>query len=343
MNDTYFELFTEFFYQRIGSASILHDDLYLYVLAPYSILGILLNLSCLIAFRSDKTKFQSPIYKYYNNYILIGIGLCSIELFHATNQIPRYTRHAYSYSSRIFECIFVFALTATLYFYNNFIYLLIMIERICMFTLKFRTFSNLISSRISILVLFICAIINIPSYFIYTTPNQIEFDKFNKNETVLCVRTSFGESNYSKLIMVIIITINNFLTFILELILYRLSQIYYRQFIDNRMMLRKINERDRDRTVSVINLNGDRVDVRLNNVKRVSNWNGLTPIYTLSTNLTQLVLSYILVTSSSQTNLSYQTLKLILDFIFIFRSSNVAIHLYLFDSNFRHSFNKLFF
>jgi hypothetical protein len=129
----------------------------------------------------------------------------------------------------------------------------------------------------------------------------------------------------------------------LELIFYRLSQIYYRQFIDNRMMLRKINERDRDRTVSVINLNGDRVDVRLNNVKRVSKWNGLTPIYTLSTNLTQLVLSYILVTSSSQTNLSYQTLKLILDFIFIFRSSNVAIHLYLFDSNFRHSFNKLFF
>ena len=106
----------------------------------------------------------------------------------------------------------------------------------------------------------------------------------------------------------------------LELIFYRLSQIYYRQFIDNRMMLRKINERDRDRTVSVINLNGDRVDVKLNNVKRVSKWNGLTPIYTLSTNLTQLVLSYILVTSSSQTNLSYQTLKLILDFIFIFRT-----------------------
>jgi hypothetical protein len=231
----------EIFFKRIGSPSLITDGLYLYFILPLSISFIFLNFITLILLQSKKVQ-NTSLNKLIKIYIFTSLVICLMIFMKSLSSIPRYTSFSYSYSARIFRCqisIFGFNFLA---FFSNMLSIVILLERLSMFVIRFKKFHTKHPYEYSRLMFVISFLVNLIFYFKTQTKSEEIFMYHKNNPTLLnkleiCDVTNFAETIYAKIGMVIAILFDNFFTLVIEIIASFVSIKYFRQFLKHREML----------------------------------------------------------------------------------------------------------
>ena len=222
------------FYEKIGSPSIILDDIQLYLFIPFSLFGIITNILVFIIM-SDKRMFTDIIYNYMRMFSLSNVLICSLIFLFAFVHIPRYASFSYSYPARIYSCVFMFPLMV--FSYTNILILSVLgiLYRLSKFVIKFQVFENIISNKLGLYSFLSSIIINLLLFFMETTQTQKEFDEYKNNlskleNLKLCVPTSFGQSSIAQTLFNIIFTIDYIILTLVEMALFSLLIFYYNKF-----------------------------------------------------------------------------------------------------------------
>jgi len=126
------------------------------------------------------------------------------------------------YSCYLANCFFLF-----FFFYGNCIEILINLERVLSFSLKFEKFKKLSPYLICFIVFIICVLIHLPSDLsVSYTPNEELFIKLN-----MCYATSFATQPITRLILLISIIIEGPVVMILAIGSNILAFVSYKSFL----------------------------------------------------------------------------------------------------------------
>ena len=355
--------YMEIFYEKLGSKSILYDSIYLYLLGPFSIFCIISNIICIVVLQ-NKRLCKNKLYKYIRVYTIISIVLGFSVLFNMISHIPRYTAIAYSYPARLFSCTLMFLFANTVYFYGNVLNVLMILERLSNFVLKFEFFKNLNHYRLSFYLLLICIGINSTTYFGLTALSQEEFDVFKNHSAKLslltyCVRTSFGLTKAFRICMLVVFMMDSLVMEVIEIFANIVSIAYFRQHIKNnlrilafRIMNKEIaqepttnNNSFDQNTQNSINMNTNTSIQQNNRLKRSDkNLTSMTicfSIFSLITNIFSILFCFVLTLSPNDSSELFITTAILLNWSYMIKHGSNIIFLYLFNMNFRISLKKL--
>ena len=224
MNTTKIDSNLEKFLNLTGS-TWLSETIYLYTVAPFGLTGIILNaLNLVVLIKMPNAKHISiPLLNYMKVYSINSILLSIMIFLFIFTHLPRYFQYSISYVARFYRCIIMINVANMLNFYESALYILIMLERISSFVLKFRKYTNIPCYKTSFLCLAFCCLICLPTYFMSYVKNDYEFNyELDNNNQIIyryCEKTEFGNSIYGKIIISIVILTMNGLTLIIEITL----------------------------------------------------------------------------------------------------------------------------
>ena len=365
MNKT---LIDESFYTKIGSPSIIFDNIQIYFFAPYSIICILTNLISFIVVQ-DKSKCNHTIYKYFRISISSSTFLCLLVFLNIFTRIPRYSSFSYSYLSRLFSFNIMFNLIITFYSFTNIIDSLSLIHRLSNFVIKFQSFKNMKTYKISFYCFMFFLIINMPLFFMYKTSTQEYFEqnKYNLEQSDICMPSTFGKSVVVQTIYYIVFTIDNLFTLTIEIVMHLIHAFYFKKFLNTNFALRNINTADRifksiyylknkstnvnennNITTTNININtsflysGSNVsEIDQNAPKLIKKFPYFVPIYFLVLNTIHFVLSFIILTSQTyESRFIYGISVMIIYLCVLVKHGHYIIFLTMLDHNFKTSLAK---
>lgn len=209
----------ELFYLRIDSSSWLQDALYLYIYIPYAICCVLLNLLTLFLLQSRIVQITT-LNNYIKVYTFTSLLVCFSLLFKGIVSAPRYSSFSFSYSARIYLCHIYIISACVLVFVANSLNIIIIIERLSMFVIKYRKYHTKNPFVCSIYLYFISIMINLIIYFQQEAKDENAFNLHRNNLTLLlnlerCDTTKFGQSSYVKMGVVFSFLIGNFVLLII--------------------------------------------------------------------------------------------------------------------------------
>ena len=175
----------EIFYIQMGSSSWLQDFLYLCVYIPYEIVCVILNLLTFLMLQSEKTR-KTTLNEYIKIHAFISNLVCMMLLLKGIVTMPRYFSFSYSHLARIYLCHFYVFATCTLIFVANALNVIIIIERLSMFVVKFKKFHSERPYRNTMILLFVLSVlINLILCFQQETKNGADFNMNRNNLTLL--------------------------------------------------------------------------------------------------------------------------------------------------------------
>ena len=249
MNESTIDM-NETFYIKIGSSGQLQDSLYLYLYIPFGIGCVLLDLLTLLMLQSKKIQ-KNTLNSYIKIHAFICMLVCVMLLFKGLVSVPRYFSFSYSLPSRIFSCkIYVFAIS-TLIFMANSLNVIIIIERLSMFVIKYKRFHSKHPYRHTLILLVIISLlINLVLYFQQETKSDKDFNNYRYNYSLIltlqkCDTTKFGETVYAKFGITISFLIDNFVILIIEIIATLKSVKYLKLYIKHKISLIHMNHQRR--------------------------------------------------------------------------------------------------
>ena len=234
-----FSFFNEEFYTRIGSTK-LSDFLYIYLLTPLCVSGILLNILSVIILFKIKIE-QTKLYKYLIMYSLNSILFCFVCLFIFIPNSPRFFQHFTSLFARVYKCVILTCITSVLLSIGNFLDIIIGIDRLAIFDKKFNFVTKYSLFRIFCIIFVLSILVNFPVYFSYYVKSDEQFlsdAKLKKLSFRYCGRTEFFKSSYGSIFTMLHLLLRDWLTLICEIITSYLSISNYRKFL---AMTRRIN------------------------------------------------------------------------------------------------------
>ena len=173
-NKTFLEKNYEIFFEQTGSTWIL-ERIYLYSVTPFGFLAVILNLVNLLTFLKFKIEPTSLI-RYMKIFTLNSIMLSLMIFLFIFTHLPRHFSFSLSYPARLYRCVIMINVANMLNFYETILNILIMIERISSFVLKFKKYTNIPPYRTSFLCLILCIIICLPTYFMSYVKSQTDFE-----------------------------------------------------------------------------------------------------------------------------------------------------------------------
>ncbi len=174
LNDNQSILMNELFLVRMGSIGSLKDILYLYLIMPASIICVLLNILTLIFFQSkivQKTALNTLI----KIYVLTSLIICLLVFLRGFGNIPRYAAFSYSYTGRIFSCNVSPYLTCLFVLFSNSLNIVVLIERLSMFVIKFRQYHFENPHECSRLLFIMAGLVNLLVFFQTKVKQEEEF------------------------------------------------------------------------------------------------------------------------------------------------------------------------
>lgn len=238
----------EIFLTTTGSTWLL-ESIYLYAVTPFGITGILFNIINIITFLNFKSE-KINLFQYMKVFTFNSILLsCMIFLFVFTH-LPRYFDFSVSYIARFYRCIIMINVANMLNFYETVINILIILERMSSFVLKFKNLKNLPPYKASFLLFTSCIVISLPTFFMSYVKTQKEFidDINNYNETNndiifrYCEKTAFSQSLIGKIMIALVIIIMNVITLIVEITVTIMTIYYFRDYLKTRAKIINKNQ-----------------------------------------------------------------------------------------------------
>ena len=209
---------------NLTGSTWLSETIYLYTVAPFGLTGIILNaLNLVVLIKMKNAKHISiPLLNYMKVYSINSILLSIMIFLFIFTHLPRY----FQYSIGSFLSMHNYDQCGKhnmLNFYESALFILIMLERISSFVLKFRKYTNIPCYKTSFLCLAFCCLICLPTYFMSYVKSDYEFNyELDNNNQIIyryCEKTEFGDSIYGTIIISIVILTMNGLTLIIEITL----------------------------------------------------------------------------------------------------------------------------
>lgn len=230
-------------YLRIGSTWF-YDGFYLYLVLPWCILNFFLNVFTFVTLRQIKvTKNTKNLYIYLKVYVIC----CAIMSLGGSTMFisfsPRYVPFGISYFARLLRCqinLFIFIL---FHFYAYILDIFIIFERLSQFS--WRSKSSLISKyspyTICLMGFIFCTIVNMPSSFWFNIETDDDFIKRASQDSKTfsyCSESDFLTSPFGSILSILMLSIKDILTLILEIYLDIKLFVYYRKFLKNKSSLK---------------------------------------------------------------------------------------------------------
>ena len=201
-----------------------------------------------------------------------------------------------------------------------------------------------------------------PLFFMYKTSTQEHFEqnKYNLEQSDICMPSTFGKSVVVQTIYYIVFTIDNLFTLTIEVVMHLIHAFYFKKFLNTNFALRNINTADRifksiyylkNKSTNVtennnINTsfpcsgnNGSEIDQ--NAPKLIKKFPYFVPIYFLVLNTIHFVLSFIILTSKTdQSSFIYEISLMIIYLCVLVKHGHYIIFLTMLDHNFKTSLVK---
>ena len=327
----------EAFYQRIGSTWVI-DSIYLAVISPMGLIGFVLNLFCFGVLLKIKIK-GTKTYEYLKIYSLNSALICLAFGFFFISNSPRYFKDFTNYYVKFFTCrIFGYG-TISLYFFNNLLDILIILDHIAIFKPKLNVL-HLHKPYILCSIIFI-ACFSINSCYFFSTDIVSNEVFFQSNSISYCEQNEFGKTSHGFLLNMIVIILRDIVTLILEIISSVLLIYYYDKY--KKMSLQILARENRINEVNVLN----KTILELNRHKREKRQQLLfmtiiLSIFSFVTHIIVAVVFVFLVFVIFENRLIFFSMVLFGSFSMVFKHFLTIFILYFFNVNFKKKFDKLF-
>ena len=346
-------------YKRIGSTWVI-DGFYLAVISPIGLIGFILNLVSFGVLCKVKIK-ETKLYQYLKIYSLNSSLICLICGLLFTTYSPRYFPDFTNYLVKIFRCRVYGYGMLSLFFFNNLIDILIIIDRISIFINRLKKFRS-IKIYIFLPILFIlCFFINSSFYFTFEiTPNEIFFTSNSMN---YCDQTEYGKSRIGSIVNLIVIFIRDILTLIVELIcnvlaiynFYKFKNMSLHKFAitinknDSSSNLSNIHQKQTNQTPinttitnTPVNIEQSRIEKRKHATQQLLLMTIILSIFSFLIHLIAAFIFTFLVLIFFEDRLIYFSIVAFGCFSMAFKHFSTIFIFYFFNSNFKKQFNKTF-
>jgi hypothetical protein len=339
----------DYFLTQTGS-TWLSESIFFYLVTPFGIFGILLNiLSLIILFKLQEGSFS--IFKYMRVFTINSVLLSLMIFLFIFTHLPRHFQFSITYLARLYRCVIMINVANMLNFYESILNILIMLERISSFVLKFKKYTNIPPYRTSLLCLIGCIFICIPTYFLSYVKTQDEFihdiEHYNESRVELkfCHKTYFSQTVYGKFFITIVILIMNGLTVLVEIYLTSITLVNFKRYLRKRSCLYSGNNKSRAQLLLGGQIN-NRNQVRFSTILNKS-----------SHNLTKMSVQFSVISSFSNIFILFY------NFVMLFKNENCFYYyyatfgaclitliklclnfffFYFYNSNFRKCFKNMF-
>ena len=333
----------EDFFLRIGSTWII-DSVYLAVISPIGFIGFLLNLLCFFVLLKIKIK-ETNVYEYLKIYSLNSSLICLTFGFLFLSHSPRYFNDFNNYYVKIFKCrIFGYG-TISLYFFNNLLDILIILDRISIFKANLRLLC-LNKPYILCSTLFIaCFAINLCYFFSTDIASDETF--FQSDSTSYCEQNAFIKTRAGFMLNLFVIILRDIVTLILEIIFSILLIYYYDRF--KKMSINILGRDTQNQSLNDVNVL-NRIIFELNFRKREKRQQLLimTIILSIFSFVTHIIVAVVfvflvLVIFIFQNRLIFFSLVTFGCFIMVSKHFLTIFIFYFFNVNFKKKFDESFF
>ena len=219
------------------------DMLYICLLTPLSLCGLLLNLLCYYVL--TKAEFSNIlIFRYIKYHILVSSVICvalSLLFLSHTNQIFSF---ANSFAAKSIGAYIVLPTVLVCYTFSSILSIFITIERI--FTLKARNQTNKpISTRLLATIILICVLLNLPLLLtVYPAYSEVDLDTGESFTIYYTGITAFAQSNNGKVLCSVSYVFRDMLTMTIDLYLNGILILMFKRHLRKRksIMSTKIKE-----------------------------------------------------------------------------------------------------
>jgi hypothetical protein len=237
----------ELYYLKLGSTP-LFDSLFTYFNGSIAVLATMLNLASFIVFKKIKL-YKKAFHQYLKCYTLFCTLICLIAIFNNIFTAPRFINLKTSLFS-FYKCKITYWFTATINFYLNSLDCILLFERISCLTNKrmIKKFFEINSYLICLILFIVCNLINLTSYFFFSSRNESEYEMAIQNIKVLnnftyCFREPFFQDWPGRAIPIVIVVFRDGFILIAQIVLSLCSIIMFRRYLKEQMIeLNSINE-----------------------------------------------------------------------------------------------------
>ena len=345
----------ESFYLTIGSTLAI-DTLYLMVISPMGFIGFILNIISFGVLYKVKIK-ETKLYEYLKIYSLNSSLICLSFGFLFSSHSPRFFPDFTDYLVKIFKCrIFAYGMIS-LYFFNNLLDILIILDRVSIFTAKLNRLNSIKPYVLSLILILACFLINLSLYFsIEITSDEIFFAS---NLNTYCEQTDFAKSTEGFIINAIVIIFRDIITLIIEIICSILVIYYYKKY-ENMSLHTLVARLNQNVNNDNSNSSGSQIrptietiaQNRKNNEKSIRKKEKgkqlllMTIILSIFSFVTHIVAAFALVffvLIYSKRNITFYSIVAFGCFIMIFKHFSTIFIFYFFNVNFKKQLIKMFF
>ena len=225
-----------------------------------------------------------------------------------------------------------------------------MLYRLSTFVIRFRVFKQINEFKISMYVLILFALINMPLYFIFQTLNEKEFDHYLNNDLVnldVCYFTKFGQNMVGHIILVVILTIDNIFSLAIQFISQLVTTIYIRKFLKTNFALNNLVTAARALKGKLYpsNNNNEPNEITWNNNQivnqHITKLNYWSILYFLILNLSHLIFSFIVLIQPDESSLLYVISLMIINIQILIKYGQYFWFFYFLDADFKQCFVNL--
>ncbi len=342
----------EKFLLRIGSTWVI-DTLYLIVISPMGFIGFILNLISFGVLTKVKIR-DTKIYEYLKIYSLNSSLICLSFGFMFSSHSPRYFSDFTDELAKIFKCrIFAYGMTS-LYFFNNLLDILIILDRISIFTTKLNRLGLIKPYILCLILLSLCSMTNLILYFsIKIAPDEIFI---SSNLSTYCEQTDFARSTLGFIINLIVIILRDILTLIVEIMCSLILIYCYKRYekMSLNLIVTRLNQNLNDINLSQIqrsineknirkNLNDERKIRKKEKGKQLLLMIIILSIFSFITHMISAFVFVFLVLIYFENRLIYYSIVAFGCFSMVFKHSITIFVFYFFNINFKKKFIKIFF
>jgi hypothetical protein len=244
----------ELFYLKLGSTWVL-DSMYLFMVGPFGLVGFFLNLISYFKIKNinpNRNAFNLTLKNYLKIYTMNSSMICFIFSLCAFFRSPRYFNLTQNYFGTVFNCKIIPWFTVTIFFYINILDCVLLTDRLATLTTKLKRFKNYEANKIGFLAFLTCFFINIPGYFLYQTKKTEEFEDIMNSydkliDFVYYTTDPFFFTPIGFCFMVILVTIKDIITMIVEISLSILVSVVFKRYLKHKAHLLNSNNNSNQR------------------------------------------------------------------------------------------------
>ncbi len=234
---------SEWFLSKAGSDYFI-DSIIFFILSPLEVFGAIFNLFSLAVFYK-MNKNSTFLFKMLQIYCFNSFLMCFLSIPTSYAYAPRYLGFKFDIFARIFVCWILNYVGTTLYFVCNILDLVIAMDRLAIFDVRFKKFSGKKPLLIYGIVIVSCSLINLPTFFRNRIMNDSEaldnliFNIDTSSFRVILCAPGLLYNNFPSLVFNLVL--RDILTLFLEIAISSLTIHYFIKFQAKKAEMHRIN------------------------------------------------------------------------------------------------------